>query len=83
MKPEYDFKRSKKVSRSAIVMFRKKVRQALTEYIASEGCGCCRDYERHEVAAAELGKLLRVPKYSDGSGYNFYKFRKERREPAL
>jgi hypothetical protein len=59
-------------------LFRKKVRQALAEYIASEGCGCCRDYERHEVAAAELGKLLHVPMYNDKSGYNFYKFRRER-----
>lgn len=53
----------------------KTIRQALADYIWSEGCSCCRNQEQHDVAAQQLAKLLRVPKYNDGSGYDFYKFR--------
>lgn len=52
----------------------KEVRQAIADYMQSEGCTCCRDIEAHEKHSARLGKLLRVPKYSDGSGYDFRKF---------
>ena len=52
-----------------------KIRQALADYMRSEGCSCCRDNEAHSKAAEALAKLLRVPKYPDGSGYNFEKFR--------
>lgn len=50
------------------------IRNAVADYMHSEGCSCCRDYEKHEQDAARLGKLLRVPKYSDGSGYDFFRF---------
>lgn len=53
----------------------KEIRQALADYMQSEGCSCCRDKEAHEEAKARLAKLLRVPKYSDGSGFDFYKFK--------
>jgi hypothetical protein len=56
----------------------KELRAALADYIASEGCSCCRNIEAHDEAAARLAKLLKVPRYSDGSGYDFYRFaRKE------
>lgn len=51
------------------------VRRLLADYIFSEGCSCCEDRDEHAKAQAELGKLLNVPKYSDGSGYNFFIFR--------
>ena len=50
------------------------IRQALADYMRSEGCSCCRDNERHEANAKRLAKLLRVPKYKDGSGYDFTRF---------
>lgn len=40
------------------------IRQALADYMGSEGCACCRDGEGHELQAARLAKLLRVPRYS-------------------
>ena len=52
----------------------KEIRQALADYIKSEGCSCCQDVDGHDAAKKRLAKLLRVPKYSDGSGYDFYKF---------
>ena len=52
----------------------KQIRQALADYIRSEGCSCCQDREVHMKAAARLGKLLRVPHYEDGSGYDFHGF---------
>lgn len=52
----------------------KAIRQAVADYMRSEGCSCCRDEEAHARHMAVLAKLLRVPKYSDG-GFNFSKFR--------
>ncbi len=51
------------------------IRQALADYMHSEGCSCCRNVERHEDSAERLAKLLDVPPYSDGSGYDFSLFR--------
>lgn len=47
--------------------------------MVSEGCSCCRNEEKHEKAARRLGKLLNVPKYGDGSGYDFNRFRSDRK----
>lgn len=58
--------------------FRDEVRQALADYIASEGCGCCRDENAHSVACDKLAKLLDVPMFKNGSGYNFWLFRTRR-----
>ncbi len=51
------------------------VRQAIAEYMYSEGCSCCRDIDAHEVNKKRLAELLNVPLYSDGSGYDFSLFR--------
>lgn len=57
-----------------IPAFRKKLREAIANYMQSEGCTCCQDdsHKQHEEAIA---KLLGVRKYPDGSGYNFQKYR--------
>jgi hypothetical protein len=52
----------------------KKMREAVANYMASEGCDCCRDGEAHKLHEAALAKLLKVPEYADGSGYDFGKF---------
>jgi hypothetical protein len=51
-----------------------KIRQAVADYMHSEGCACCRNIEAHERHQARLGELLDVPKYPDGSGHNFTPF---------
>lgn len=51
------------------------IRRALADYIASEGCSCCRDTEAHDEAAKRLAKLLNVKKYEDGSGYDFGRYK--------
>jgi hypothetical protein len=50
------------------------IRQALADYKEEEGCGCCQgnDYRKHEET---LATLLAVPRYKDGSGYDFRQFR--------
>ena len=53
------------------------IRRAVADYMQSEGCSCCRNYEVHQEHKASLAKLLRVPKYKDGSGYNFGRFATE------
>ncbi len=53
------------------------IRQALADYMQSEGCSCCEDRPAHEKAAAMLAGLLEVPMYDDGSGYNFNQFATE------
>lgn len=50
------------------------VRRAVADYISSEGCSCCRS-EQHDEHLDRLGKMLRVPKYEDGSGRDFYQYR--------
>jgi hypothetical protein len=55
----------------------KEIRQAVADYMTSEGCSCCQNVEAHRRHAAVLAKLLRVPGYPDGSGYNFNRFRTE------
>lgn len=59
------------------------IRRAVADYMQSEGCSCCRNMEAHDKNKAFLGKLLRVPKYEDGSGYDFSKFRTEAREDEV
>jgi hypothetical protein len=54
------------------------IRQAVADYMQAEGCSCCRNNEDHQAATARLARLLRVPKYADGSGFNFARFRTPR-----
>lgn len=51
-----------------------KIREAVANYLHSEGCGCCQG-NNHDEHRWELGKLLNVPKYDDDSGYDFGKFK--------
>jgi hypothetical protein len=51
------------------------IRKALADYIASEGCGCCGRREEHTIAMNKLGKLLKMRKYKDGSGYDYSLYR--------
>ena len=57
--------------------FKKKVRIAGANYMRSEGCSCCRDNEAHDRHTEALGKLLNVPKYGDGSGRDFSKYKND------
>lgn len=50
------------------------MRQAVADYMRTEGCGCCSDREQHDADRAVLAKMLRVPRYPDGSGHNFARF---------
>lgn len=54
---------------------RKEIRRAIADYMRSEGCSCCRDADGHTNAAERLALILKVPRYSDDSGFNFSKFR--------
>ena len=51
------------------------VRNAIADYMQTEGCSCCQDINGHKKQTERLAKMLGVPKYGDGSGYNFYKYR--------
>lgn len=50
------------------------IKEAIANYMRSEGCSCCRDIEAHEKNKERIAKLLHIKKYSDGSGYDFTKF---------
>ena len=49
---------------------------ALRDLVATlwcaSGCSCCRDDDAWEKASHELAELLGIPKYDDGSGYDWY-----------
>lgn len=66
-------KRMSNLLQSEKIALLKKIREAVANYIRTEGCGCCegRDHDEH---AAVIAKLLNVPMYSDKSGYDFQKF---------
>ena len=51
-----------------------KIRQALADYMRSEGCSCCENTTAHEESKERLAKLLDVPAYDDNSGYDFWQF---------
>lgn len=57
------------------------IRRAVADYMASEGCDCCRNIDEHKKNKERLAKLLNVPMYSDKSGYDFYKFKSKERKP--
>ncbi len=50
------------------------IRQAVADYMQSEGCSCCRNIDAHEKHTAVLAGLLGVPMYDDASGYDFNQF---------
>jgi len=52
----------------------KAIRQAVADYMRSEGCTCCQNIEAHKEAEARLATLLEVPPYDDNSGYAFRQF---------
>lgn len=64
----------KKFKLSAEEALRDVLRQAVADYIGSEGCSCCRgsDHDEHQ---ATLARLLHVEAYPDGAGYNFPKYK--------
>ena len=65
-------KPTKKTKTSKIPL--SEIRRALADYIRSEGCDCCRNQPAHDEAEKRLGKLLKVKKYADGSGYDFHSY---------
>lgn len=57
------------------------MRRLFADYYNSEGCSCCRDTDAHDEAKEAIGKLLRVKKYSDNSGYDFRKYATKKGKP--
>lgn len=53
------------------------IRRAIADYMRSEGCSCCRNIQAHRQHEARIAELLGVPKYDDGSGYDFPRFREK------
>lgn len=60
-----------------LAKFKRTVRRAVAEYMYSEGCSCCRSVDEHDKNKKRLAKLLDVEPYSDGSGYDFSKYRRK------
>lgn len=53
-----------------LVKFKKEIRKAISDYMYSEGCDCCRS-SNHEDNREKIAKLLNIRKNKDGSGYKF------------
>jgi hypothetical protein len=51
------------------------LRQAVADYMHSEGCGCCENIEAHIEHKKRLAELLQVELYDDNSGFDFMKYR--------
>lgn len=54
--------------------FKKLMREAVANYMQSEGCTCCQSVDAHSEHRKQLAKLLNVKLYSDGSGFDFSKY---------
>lgn len=54
--------------------FQLEVRTAFADYASAQGCDCCRNVEGQEEALKILAKLLQIPKFKDGSGYDYWRF---------
>lgn len=52
------------------------IRQALADYVCSEGCSCCQDRDAHEKARERLAKLLGIRKKDDW--YDLSKYRSKK-----
>ena len=64
-------KQVQKIVNKQLADFKKKVRIALTEYVRSEGCSCCRGHN-HDEHANQLGELLGYQQYKDSTQYDLY-----------
>lgn len=53
----------------------KEIRELVANLLSASGCSCCRDDKGWYGNIKKLAKILKVPKYKDGSGYDFYKFK--------
>lgn len=58
----------------AVISDLEALRTAVANYMQSEGCSCCQGSD-HEYHKSILAMMLDVPSYSDGSGWDFDKFR--------
>ena len=54
------------------------LRNAVADYMWSEGCTCCENIEDHAEHKKRLAELLDIEQFDDGSGYDFYKYATER-----
>jgi hypothetical protein len=57
--------------------FKAQVRRFFADYVKSEGCFCCQSIDSHKDALEKLALLLDIERYSDGSGYDVYKYATE------
>jgi hypothetical protein len=59
--------------------FKKKIREAVANYIYSEGCECCRG-KNHAEHQNKIAELLNIPKYEyeDDSRFDFRKYRTDK-----
>lgn len=56
------------------------IKKAVAELYCASGCSCCRDEKGWDKASEELAKLLDIPAYDDGSGFDFYSVRDSYKE---
>ena len=54
--------------------FKKEVRELIANYMRSEGCSCCQDWEGHAKNKKRLGELLDCGKYDGEDEYDFYQY---------
>ena len=52
------------------------LRKLIAKVITTEGCDCCEGKE-HNKLQNELAQALNIPRYSDGSGYDWYEVARE------
>lgn len=59
-----------------------KIRLLVAQMFCASGCSCCRDDAEWYRTSGELAKLLDVPAFDDGSGFDFYTIKREAKEKS-
>lgn len=59
-----------------VKLLKEQLRNAIADYMVSEGCSCCRS-NNHSINAERIAKLIDVPPYDGEDGYQFYAFKTE------
>ena len=57
-----------------LIKLRRELRKAFADYMASEGCSCCRNEEEHGASEMRIAKLLKMKLYSDDSGIDYARY---------
>ena len=74
MQERIEFGRETQLMDQAAEMI-EEARNLIAVLYCASGCDCCQDTDKFDESSNRLAEMFSIPKYTDGSGYDFYKVR--------